>query len=300
MISVIIPTYKNKLMFLKNLHNNLKFLDDTQIIIVNDDPEQSLRDDLKKIKNITLIENKKNLGFGQSINTAVSQAKYSYIMLLNNDVLLINKNYQTALYHFQKNKNLFAVSFAQEERDGSVIGKNIIYWKSGLIYHKKAEDLNSGYTAWAEGGASIINKEKFINLGGFDPIYTPFYWEDIDLSYRAWRAGYQIFFDSKIMVKHHHQSTIVKYFPKKTIETVAYRNQLIFVWKNISDIKMLANHFLLFPYNLFYYSLLKREFNFLQGFIEALKYIKIIIKQRRLSKVKNKLSKKQIIELFSI
>ncbi len=279
MISVIIPTYKNKGQFLANLKHNLPYLKEVEIIVVNDNPEISLKNDLKQFKNIILLENKKNLGFADSMNKGVAKAKNSYLMFLNDDVLLQNNSYLNTVRNFKKDKKLFAVSFAQKEKDGNIVGKNIIYWGRGLVLHKKANDLSFGKNGWAEGGASLVDKQKFQELGGFDPIYSPFYWEDIDLSYRAWKSGYSILFDPSITVVHHHESTIGAHFDKRYVNMVAFRNQFLFVWKNIVDINLILSHWILLPFNLLYY-LMKEKPKFLFGFIKALSFLNSIKKGR--------------------
>lgn len=291
MISVIIPTYKNREVLIKNLTHNLQFLKNCQIIIVNDDPSKNLEKDLKKFKNVILIENKKNLGFGQSINEGVKKAQYPYIMLLNNDVKLINNNYQLAINYFNNDSSLFAVSFAQKEKNGEIVGKNIFYWGRGLVLHKKPSDIKPGYNAWAEGGSCLVDKNKFLKLDGFDPIYSPFYWEDIDLSYRAWKMGYQIIFEPKIVVEHHHETTIGKYFSKEFIKKITFRNQLIFIWKNITNLDLLIKHVLFLPFNLFYY-FFKKEFEFINGFFSAIRFLP------KIKRDNYNLTDKEILKLF--
>lgn len=265
MISVIIPTYKNRGQFLANLKHNLQYLKSLEIIVVNDNPEQSLKDTIDSSK-VVLIENRGNLGFGESVNKGVEKATRPYIMLLNDDVLLQDDSFLKAKSHF-KNKKVFAVGFAQKEKDGNIVGKNSIFWERGLVLHKKAADTSFGENGWAEGGACLIDKKKFQELGGFDPLYSPFYWEDIDLSYRARRAGYTIIFDPGIVVEHHHESTIGKYFSSDFVKTIAFRNQFLFMWKN-ATIKEKLTHFLFLPFNICYY-LLKGEFAFVKGFLLA-------------------------------
>jgi GT2 family glycosyltransferase len=269
MISVVIPTYKNQSEFLKKLKNNLPYLENCEIVIVNDNPEESLKHELKQFQNIILLENKKNLGFGQTVNRGVAKAKGELIMLLNDDVIFHNESFLNAIKYFKENPQLFAVSFAQKEKDGSIVGKNKTFWRNGLFFHQKADDLTFGDNDWAEGGACLVDKQKFQQLGGFDPIYSPFYWEDIDLSYRAKKAGYKIFFDPNITVDHHHESTIGKYFSKDYVKTIAFRNQFLFIWKNIHGEKIVS-HFLFLPFNLVYY-IFKGEIAFVKGFFAAIK-----------------------------
>jgi len=293
MITVIIPSYKNHLELLKNLTHNLKFIAKYQIIIVNDSPEKSLKKELEKLPQVTLIENKKNIGFGPSINIAVQKAKSDYILLLNSDVVLEDSSFEKAFAEFKKDPEIFSVSFAQKETDGKITGKNTIYWQRGLFFHKKAKDLSFGINAWAEGGAALFDRQKFLRLNGFDPLYSPFYWEDIDLSYRAWKSGYKILFDPKILVRHNHGTTINKYFSATTVKKIAYRNQLIFIWKNIVDFGLVINHLFFLPYNLIYYS--HKKEGFFSGFIQALKLLpEVFAKKDNHSRLKDQ----QILAMF--
>ena len=241
-ISVVIPTFRNHKQLVLNLIKNLPFLEDCQVIIINDDPKESIQKLLNQFTKIVLIENDKNLGFPGAVNIGVSNANNEFVMLLNDDVILRDDSFKKTAEEFPNNPSLFAVSFAQIEKDGIVGGKNILYYKKGFVMHNRAPNITKGRTAWAEGGSMVFNKDKFIKLGGFDEIYSPFYWEDIDLSYRAWKAGYEIVFDPEIVVDHQHESTIGSNFSKTKINSIAYRNQLLFFWKNINDNKMRISH----------------------------------------------------------
>lgn len=278
-ISVVIPVYKKIPEFIKNLQKNIPFLKGCEIIVVNDDPTESLAPHLADFKNIILIENKKNLGFAPTVNIGVERAEHPYILLLNSDVILENDNYKKALNHFT-DKTIFAVSFAQKEKNGEIVGKNRMYWKDGFFQHGKANDLTFGINGWAEGGSCLLDTNKFRNLKGFDEMFSPFYWEDIDLSYRAWKLGYQVLFDPAVVVQHHHESTIGSFFKKKTVKQIAYRNQLLFIWKNISHFSMLISH--LFYLHLFILkSIMKADFTFIKASLLALGKFPLIWQKRR-------------------
>jgi len=78
-------------------------------------------------------------------------------------------------------------------------------------------------------------------LGGFDGIYAPFYSEDVDLGYRAWKSGYKLLWEPKSIIEHKHESTMSK-FPKRFLDYVKERNRLLTVLRNITDPKMLSEN----------------------------------------------------------
>lgn len=296
MISIIIPTYKNRKTFLKNLAHNWRYFNGCDVIVVNDNPEQSLKKELNGYQ-LTLLENKTNLGFGTTVNKGVEIAKNQYVMLINDDVIFNDNRFRSALALFKKNSFLFGVGFAQKEKNDTIVGKNKISWCRGLINHQKANNLKFGFNSWAEGGSCIIDRKKFLELGGFDSLYSPFYWEDIDLSYRAWKKGYQVLFEPKITVSHHHGTTIGKNFDRKFIKTIAYRNQFIFTWKNITDVNLIVKHCLLLPFNLIYYPL-RGEPEFLSGFINALRKLPEIMREKTSNKINYQLTDKEVLSKF--
>jgi len=298
MISVVIPHYKGKEKLFENLKHNLPFLEGCEIIVVNDYPEVLLIDEMKDLfPQVRVIENKNNLGFAGAVSVGIKNTKYHYIFLLNNDVLLHDDSYKKALLHFKKEKMLFAVSFRQLEKDKSYVGRNKIFWKNGFLQHAKADSLTSGINGWAEGGSMLFDKIKYNEIYGFDTLYSPFYWEDVDLSYRAWKAGFSILFDSGITMQHHHESTITNHFNAPHIKTISYRNQFITIWKNISDGKLIFEHLLYLIINLITRPL-KGDKEFISGFWMAAQLSRSIIEKRDMQKSIWKISDREIFDKF--
>ena len=289
-ISIIIPVYKNYEMFFKYLELNKKYLNGCEVIIMNDYPLQNITKSVKKIyPEAVVFNNVVNLGFAGNVNRGVLKSKRDYIFLMNSDVILKDASFISGLKHFESDNKLFAVGFSQTEEAGKIVGSNRAYFQNGLINHSPQSSIIYHLTSnfWAEGGSSIFNKKLFIDLGLLDELYNPFYWEDIDLSYRAWKAGYKIFYDPNIKVEHHHESTIGKYFDKSKISRIAFRNQLIFHWKNLTDLGLLLKHLLNFP-----------RFIFLPGFFDALKLLPKILQARKKTIKLFVKSDKQILNQF--
>jgi len=276
-VSIIIPVYQNYEIFYNFFEINRKYFEGCEVIVMNDYPEKNINKPVKKIYNEAIVvNNKKNLGFAGNVNKGVLKAKRNYVFLMNSDVVLKNSSFLSALSHFKKNSKLFAVGFAQIEKDGKIVGANRAYFKNGLINHSNQPvsldkgRLTSDQNFWAEGGSSIFRKKLFVDLGMLDELFNPFYWEDIDLSYRAWKAGYKITYDPNIKVEHHHESTIGKYFDRSNILKIAFRNQLIFQWKNLTDRDLIIKHLFNLP-----------RFVFFPGFFNALVRLPKILQARK-------------------
>lgn len=129
-------------------------------------------------------------------------------------------------------------------------GRGIARWERGMYVHLRGE-VDKTDTAWVSGGSGAFRKSMWKKFGGMNPIFNPFYWEDIDLSYRAVKAGYKILFDPTSIVVHEHEQGIIKQeYSAFHVKTIAYRNQFLFIWKNSSDLHVWIEHVLWTPVRL--------------------------------------------------
>lgn len=208
--------------------------------------EYAIKD--KKIK-IILLVNKINQRFALTCNKGVLFSTNDWVFLLNSDVI-VNKNTLSTLKALvSENKNVFAIGcieFEDETKD-QASGKNVLWFERGRFIHSKAEDMNSGSTAWASGGSSIFNKDKWLKLNGFDSHFSPAYWEDIDLSYRARKKGWSVEFTDKASVIHQHETTNVNALGNSRINEISWKNGSYFSWKH-ADLKKKLQYILWSPY----------------------------------------------------
>ncbi len=113
-----------------------------------------------------------------------------------------------------------------------------------------AGSLEKRNTLWVSGGSAAFRKSIWVKLTGLNTLYNPFYWEDIDISYRAQKAGYKVIFEKESIVVHDHQQGAIKtIYSDDQIKKIAYRNQFFFVWLNITDMKYICSHILWLPYH---------------------------------------------------
>ncbi len=198
---------------------------------------------------VTLVVNQENQRFAASVNLGVKLAENDLIFLLNNDVSPQEDCLDYLLPHFyndtsqvtksddeQTQPPVFGVGCLEiEPNQGHVFGgKNVLEFKRGMFTHARALEFSSGPTAWVSGGSGLFDQTKWLKLGGFDLSFYPAYWEDIDLSFRARKKGWQVLFEKQAVVIHNHESTNQTAFGQQKINQISWRNAVKFTKKHAS------------------------------------------------------------------
>jgi len=188
---------------------------------------------------ITWIVHERNLGFGPSATEAVTSCDAGIVVLLNDDVTLLTDPC-AALSELFRDENLFAVTFQSQHADGSFReGAKRLVWPMGLprVLHNPADQLppvNGRHSsAYAVGGHAAYRKSMFTALGGFDPLFAPFYWEDVDLCARAAARNWRTAYSPECVVMHDDGGAIHTTFARERIEEATQRNRLLFAWRHV-------------------------------------------------------------------
>lgn len=272
-ISVVTPNYNGKALLAKNLPKVLKNCQGCEVIIVDDGSTDGSAAFIRKnFKQVKLIVNAQNQGFAKSVNLGCTAASGDLVLLLNSDTTPRTNFLKLAVKHFEQISDLFAVGLADYSHEGSKIvvrGRGGAGFKNGFVSHFAAKP-QFGKTLWVSGGSGLFDRKKFLELDGFDPVFAPFYWEDIDLCYRAQKRGLRCLFEPRSQVDHfHEEGAIIKTYSPFLVRTVSYKNQFLFFWKNITDYVMICQHLSWLPYH-FIKAIVSGDLAFLAGFIWAL------------------------------
>lgn len=115
----------------------------------------------------------KNLGFGPGFNAAVGMSTGRTVVLLSDDV---------AVY----GDFLPAIDFVTNAKDGrAIIGQTLVTHRAGWNEFGKAPPIPYVYAH-----ILAMRRTAWDDIGGFDPLFIPASFEDVDFSYRAVKAGY--------------------------------------------------------------------------------------------------------------
>jgi GT2 family glycosyltransferase len=102
-------------------------------------------------------------------------------------------------------------------------------------------------TLEACGGAVAYRRRMFVELGGFDPLYRPGYYEDLDLSYRAWTRGWKVVYEPSSRAYHKESVSMLRRYGDSGKARLLYRNHLLFTIKNLGGPAFLLGFLALLP-----------------------------------------------------
>ena len=177
---------------LLNSQTNFNF---ETLVLDNASQDQSLTK-LRRYKEITLIENKENVGFSKGNNICLKQAQGFYILLLNTDTVLKQDSLQHMIDFMQANPKAGALSPKLLNTDGStqVQGSFLGSWR---YYRKKACRISFIC------GACLLTKKAILDdIGGLDEKLF-FYNDDIDFCKQLAKRKLPIYYYPHTQVIHH-------------------------------------------------------------------------------------------------
>lgn len=271
-VSIVLPNWNGAYLLRKHLPFVIQAVKGAEIIVADDassdESVKLLKSEFPKVK---VVENKIRHGFAGNVNSGVAAASGEITVLLNTDVRPKKDFLVPLLSHFS-DSNVFAVGCLEESHEqGKILlrGRGEARWEKGFFIHIRGE-VDKSDTAWVAGGSGAFRKSMWDKLGGMDTLYSPFYWEDIDLSYRALKAGWRLVFEPKSIVAHFHEEGKIKSeFTAEDVKRIVYRNQFIFIWKNLSDFKIMLAHAFWTPVRLVQ-AVFRGDHPMFQGYLNAL------------------------------
>jgi GT2 family glycosyltransferase len=172
-----------------------------------------------------------------SLNEVAASRTEDVVVILNNDLHFDEKFLCALLPHFVDG-GLFAATAKVMDWEGSCvtmglrIGEIRRFWFYNRLHHNSSQfsiALDAG------GACAAYRRSMFLELGGFDPLYHPAYWEDADLSYRAWLRGLKIVFEPASIVYHRSGGTWQEATGRSRVIRLKRRNEVLFTTKNVGS-----------------------------------------------------------------
>ncbi|MGD1073373.1 MAG: glycosyltransferase, partial [Bryobacteraceae bacterium] len=198
---------------------------------------------------VRVLACEKNLGFGGGSNAGFRAAKNDVVVLLNSD-MRVEPDFLAPLLDGFTDEAVFAVScqifLGDKTKRREETGLTQGWWQDGglRVTHREDAAVDRLFPCFYGGGGSCaFDRRKFLSLGGFDELLAPFYLEDTDIGFLAWKRGWKVLYQPSSVVHHEHRGTIGKRFSDDYIQSVLKKNFILFAWKNIHGWGRLGSHF---------------------------------------------------------
>jgi O-antigen biosynthesis protein len=251
--SVVIPNWNGRDLLEKYLPSIVTALAGNpanEIVVVDNGSEDGSADFVRaRFPQVNLVALERNLGFGGGSNAGFRAAKNEIVVLLNSD-MRVAEDFLAPLLEGFEDPDVFAVScqifFSDPDKPREETGLTQGWWQDGAlrVRHRLDHEVRELFPCFYGGGGSCaFDRQKFLELGGFDELLAPFYLEDTDLGYMAWKRGWKVLYQPRSVVYHEHRGTIGKRFRHEQIQAVLNKNYLLFCWKNIHEWGKLWTHF---------------------------------------------------------
>lgn len=166
-----------------------------------------------------------------SYNWLAPKRTEDILVLLNND-LEVDHDFLAALVRHFESPDVFSVSARSYDWNGGKVtsGPARLDFQNGFYSWKfDTQYQQTCHTLFTSGGFMAVDRNKFIELGGFNRLFTPAYCEDVDLCFRAWRRGWHCIYEPRSVVWHRHQGTWA-HDSNDSLNSLELRNLLLMQW----------------------------------------------------------------------
>lgn len=248
-LTIVIPNFNGAELLRKNLPSVLTAMQvyqgTSELIVVDDGSSDHSLDVLKQeFPQVQVVVHPQNKGFAEAILSGVNAANTELLFLLNSDVEVSTDVFAPLVAYFD-DSNTFSVNPLIYDEQGGIKRHSwnlrkfkagtlkLINWQLDNALQRRVNGERLA-TAYASGGSFMVRKSMFLALGGFHPIFKPFYSEDYDLGLRAWRRGWASYFEPGVHIVHQSKGSIRSNVKFKYVKSIRRRNRYILEWTHLS------------------------------------------------------------------
>ena len=222
-----------------------------------------------------------------SFNDAVRRVDEPVVLLLNNDVALAPGCVEQLARAFDDPDCFLAGPLCWTSSGRYEGTRSELCFRRGLVHTRLTPGSTDrarrtpGYTASA-GAVLAVSRDKFLALGGFDPLFLPGRFEDLDFAFRGWRAGWKACYAPDAQAYHEGSATFGPHFHGSRGAQLDARNALLFAWKHLRDPRYLAAHLLFLGLRLVR-AIVAGQADYLRGCADALRRLRQALESGRRS-----------------
>ena len=246
-LSIVIVSYNTKNTTIDCLLSITKSLNRSdlayEIIVVDNASTDGSIEEIQKFKPkfqtkpyIHIIQNSENIGFAKANNQAVKIAEGGSILLLNSDILVLEDAIENMYNYFLKNNHMHFLGAKLLNKDMTPQASSAPFYTLNVVFGAlflrgdywgltRSSPTNTIKTDWVSGACMLTKKEYYEKIHGFDEnIFM--YMDEVDMLYRAKKAGLKVGIDARNSYEHFESSSILN--KKKDIQ-LAKSHEIFFI-----------------------------------------------------------------------
>lgn len=249
-VSIVVPNYDGRDLMLRNAPTWVaaaRAYGEAEVVVVDDGSRDDSVEVLRGLEGVRVVVHPENRGFGPACLTGAQSARHPIVVLLNSDVHVEPDFVAPLVAPFERDPRVFSVSpliLDRFGRPGKVtvnlprVRRGELRWEGVdpedlLLLSRLPRDVPLEIPSlFGLGGAVALDRARFLALGGFDPLYRPFYHEDVDLGLMAWRRGWRVLVEPRSRVTHEDGGTIGRHHAPMKVKVARRRHRLLCGWKH--------------------------------------------------------------------
>tara|TARA_R110002126_G_scaffold27665_11_gene92835 strand:- start:7875 stop:8816 length:942 start_codon:yes stop_codon:yes gene_type:complete len=244
-VTVVLPALEDQELLARHLPPLLAELDargkDEDVHLVDDTGRDVLSDWVRDQfpGRVRVLVREKNGGFGKSLRTGARLGMTEFLLALNPDVK-VRPGFLQPLIDALEDRNVLAATprILLDGDPDKIESHQALVVEDGrlvLVPRKPRRGTAINSIPFPIGGAMLVRRQEFLDEGGFDPLFEPFYMEDLDLGLTMWRRGGRVVEVPESVVEHHHMGTIGRVIPESLRLAAIERNRLLVHWKHLDQ-----------------------------------------------------------------
>ena len=253
-VTVVIPNYNGE-KFMKDCLDSLLAQrsaeddgPDFDIIIVDNGSTDASPEIIKGFMSprLRLIRLDKNYGFSRAVNEGIKASESEYVILLNNDTVVMPDFVDKLAKAIEADDKIFSVNarMLKMSEPEKLDSAGDLYCALGWAFARGKDKQASLYDKRSDifsacAGAAIYRRPVFDEIGYFDEEHFA-YLEDVDIGYRARINGYRNVYEPEAAVLHAGSGSSGSRYNKFKID-LSSRNNVYVVYKNMPLIQLLIN-----------------------------------------------------------
>jgi len=217
----VIVSYRSRQMLRDCLESLREYppADGLRITVVDNASGDGTADVVREFSEVRLIELEENVGFSKANNLVLRETTAEYVLVLNPDTLLCEETLDVLLRLMDDDSRIGIAGCRLVQEDGtfdhaarrsfptpaSALGHFLRVGRSDraptALAAYRAPDVSEGPVDAVNGAFMLMRREMLDDIGLFDEGYW-MYMEDLDLCYRAARAGWTTWYEPSVAAVH--------------------------------------------------------------------------------------------------